>query len=85
MNPLRKALIDYLGIRRALGYKLQRDEKLLTQFLAYLENLDRGHRIHNWSDVRISKLEHGVEDLHDLLATGDAGLKGKELVDGFTN
>ena len=43
MNPLRKALIDYLGVRRALGYKLKRDEKLLTQFLAYLENLGQQH------------------------------------------
>ncbi len=39
MNPLRQALIDYLGVRRSLGYKLQRDEKLLTQFLTYLESL----------------------------------------------
>jgi len=39
MNPLRQALIDYLSVRRALGYKLERDEKLLTQFLAYLEEL----------------------------------------------
>lgn len=39
MNPLRRSLIDYLGVRRALGYKLQRDEKLLIQFLTFLENL----------------------------------------------
>ena len=43
MNPLRKALIDYLDVRRALGYKLQRDEKLLIQFLGYLENLGQQH------------------------------------------
>lgn len=43
MNPLRQSLIDYLGVRRALGYKLQRDEKLLTQFLTYIENLGQQH------------------------------------------
>ena len=43
MNPLRQALIDYLCVRRALGYKLERDEKLLTQFLTYLESLGQQH------------------------------------------
>jgi integrase len=38
MSPLREALIDYLQIRRALGYKLERAEKLLAQ---YLDNLDQ--------------------------------------------
>lgn len=37
MTPLREALADYLRIRRALGYKLERAGKLLPQFLAYLE------------------------------------------------
>ena len=40
MTPLRRALADYLAMRRALGYHLARAEKLLAQFLAYLE--DRG-------------------------------------------
>ena len=40
MNALRQALVDYLAMRRALGYKLARTEKLLAQFLSYLE--DRG-------------------------------------------
>jgi integrase/recombinase XerD len=39
MNPLRQALADYLALRRALGYKLARDEKLLTQFIEHLEAL----------------------------------------------
>jgi len=43
MNPLSQALSDYLTIRRALGYKLKRDEKLLTQFLTYLEEIDQQH------------------------------------------
>jgi integrase len=38
MSPLRQALADYLRIRRALGYKLARAEKLLAQ---YLDQLDR--------------------------------------------
>ena len=37
MNPLRQALADYLSLRRSLGYGLQRAEKLLNQFLDYLE------------------------------------------------
>ena len=37
MNALRKALADYLLMRRSLGYGLVRSEKLLTQFLGYLE------------------------------------------------
>ena len=40
MNFLRQALADYLAVRRALGYRLARAEKLLTQFLAFVE--DRG-------------------------------------------
>jgi integrase len=39
MSPLRQALLDYLAVRRALGYKLERDEKLIAQFLAHLEDL----------------------------------------------
>jgi integrase len=39
MSPLRQALADYLSMRRALGYKLQRSEKLLGQFLTHLEDL----------------------------------------------
>jgi integrase len=39
MSPLRQALIDYLKIRRALGYKLERAEKLLGQFLDHLDRL----------------------------------------------
>lgn len=37
MNTLREALRDYLQLRRALGYKLTGDGKLLAQFLSYLE------------------------------------------------
>jgi len=37
MSPLRQALAGYLEVRRALGYKLARPEKLLGQFISYLE------------------------------------------------
>jgi integrase len=35
--PLRDQLADYLALRRALGYRLARPEKLLGQFLDHLE------------------------------------------------
>jgi integrase len=37
MIALQPALNDYLTMRRALGYKLQRAEKLLTQFIGFVE------------------------------------------------
>jgi integrase/recombinase XerD len=36
-GPLRDQLADYLALRRALGYRLVRPEKLLNQFLDYLD------------------------------------------------
>lgn len=38
MSALRQALADYLTLRRALGYRLVRSEKLLNQFLDHLED-----------------------------------------------
>lgn len=38
---LRDQLADYLALRRALGYRLQRSEKLLNQFLDHLEATGR--------------------------------------------
>jgi hypothetical protein len=43
MSALRQALADYLAMRRVLGYKLVRTEKLLAQFLAYVEGRDEDH------------------------------------------
>jgi integrase len=40
MSELRDALTNYLSLRRSLGYKLQRPEKLLHQFIAFLEAAD---------------------------------------------
>jgi integrase len=39
MSPLHQALANYLQIRRALGYKLERAEKLLVQYLDHLDRL----------------------------------------------
>jgi integrase len=39
MNPLRQAVDDYLTIRRALGYKLERHGRLLPQFVDYLDEI----------------------------------------------
>jgi integrase len=39
--PLAAELADYLGLRRALGYRLARPEKLLVQFLDYLGQHDQ--------------------------------------------
>jgi integrase len=36
-TPLRQQLADYLALRRALGYRLARPEKLLNQFLDHLQ------------------------------------------------
>lgn len=36
---LRQALADYLAVRRAMGYRLARPEKLLGQFLGYLDDI----------------------------------------------
>jgi integrase len=37
MSPLRQVLAGYLAVRRSLGYQLARPEKLLGQFITYLE------------------------------------------------
>lgn len=43
MIALRPALTDYLSMRRALGYKLRRTEKLLLQFIEYAEASGADH------------------------------------------
>ncbi len=42
MTALRGALADYLALRRALGSRLERAEKLLGQFAGFLEAQDDG-------------------------------------------
>ena len=41
-QPLRPALVDYLAVRRSLGFKLARDGLLLEQFVAYCEQRGAG-------------------------------------------
>jgi integrase len=43
MSALRQALADYLAVRRVLGYRLVRAEKLLGQFLTYVEARGEDH------------------------------------------
>jgi integrase/recombinase XerD len=43
MNALRQALADYLAVRRSLGFKLQDSERLLTQFITFLEGRGQEH------------------------------------------
>ena len=40
MTALQQAVADYLSLRRALGFKLERAEKLLGQFVRYLADHD---------------------------------------------
>jgi integrase/recombinase XerD len=37
MSGLRESLAEYLAVRRALGYRLERTERLLGQFLDHLD------------------------------------------------
>ena len=43
MSLLRQALTDYLTMRRALGYKLDKTERLVGQFVAFAENRGEAH------------------------------------------
>jgi hypothetical protein len=43
MSALRRALADYLTMRRALGYKLDKTERLLGQFVAFAEDRGEAH------------------------------------------
>jgi hypothetical protein len=66
MTPLRLALGDYLSVRRALGYKLDREGKVLDRFLAYLEErgaqtITVGVKDHFKSSELLMKIPHLVE------------------------
>ncbi len=43
MSPLRPAVEDYLAMRRALGFKLSREEKLLPQFADFIGERGEQH------------------------------------------
>lgn len=81
-GPLAKDLADYLALRRALGYRLARPEKLLTQFLKHLHDagvehvrvdaaldwalLPAGGQRSNWSAYRLSVVRGFATYLHGL-------------------
>jgi integrase len=75
MIALRQALADYLRMRRSLGYKLQRAEKLLGQFLDYLDAMG--------SDV--STVEHALTWARQVKVADDSSWPGQRLsvVRGF--
>jgi integrase len=80
MSPLRKILADYLAVRRSLGYKLARPEKLLAQFIGYLEDagastVTTGHALGwatlpggdpNWHAQRLSVVRGFASYLHTI-------------------
>jgi len=80
MSPLRQALAGYLAIRRSLGYKLARPEKLLAQFITYLEEagaatVTTGHALAwatlpggdaNWHAQRLSVVRGFAAYLHTI-------------------
>ncbi len=43
MSALRQTLADYLTVRRSLGFKLNETERLLNQFVAFLEERGQEH------------------------------------------
>ena len=43
MSNLRNSLTDYLSMRRALGYKMDKAERLLGQFVTFVEGRGETH------------------------------------------
>ena len=66
MSPLRNALADYLTLRRALGYKLDKAERLLGQFVTFAE--DRGE-----THVRAGTALPGRQSPLALMRSGPPG------------
>jgi integrase len=63
MSPLRVALRDYLRIRRGLGFKLESDERLLTDFVGFLEQVGVT-RIATEQALRWAKLPRNARPYH---------------------
>ena len=81
MSRIRHALADYLVVRRALGFKLQRAEKLLDQLLTYVEQCGEthlrlptllawatqpGHEQSGWPAYRLSIVRRFARHLHAI-------------------
>jgi integrase len=80
MTPLRKALADYFAVRRSLGFKLYRAEKLLNQFLTFVEDRGEDHltiatalswatlpqRGRTWAYIRLSVVRRFANHLRGI-------------------
>jgi integrase len=81
MSPLRQALVDYLAVRRSLGFKLGRAEGLLLQFVNYAEERGQQHLLtstmlawatlpvnttKNWLSKRLSIVRGFASHLHTI-------------------
>jgi integrase len=81
MSPLRQALVDYLAVRRSLGFKLGRAEGLLLQFVNYAEERGEQHLLtstmlawatlpvnthKNWLAKRLSIVRGFASHLHTI-------------------
>ena len=73
VTGLREALAGYLDLRRGLGFKLERDAKLLDRFIAYLEQREASTVTMAdalaWATLPTAR-KHGrnaMDVLHDLM------------------
>jgi integrase len=80
MSDLRESLAEYLAVRRALGYKLEGTERLLGQFLGYLDaaGADRitvAHAVawatlpgagEHWHSMRLGAVRGFARCLHEV-------------------
>jgi len=80
MSGLRESLAEYLAVRRALGYRLERTEKLLGQFLDYLDatgadQITVGHAVawatlpgrgQHWHAMRLGAVRGFARYLHEV-------------------
>ena len=63
MSPLRAALRDYLRIRRSVGFKLESDERLLDNFVGFLER-NGAARVTTEQALRWAKLPQNARPYH---------------------
>lgn len=91
MTALRHALADYLAMRRTLGYTLVGTEKLLTQFVTYLEDHAEDHvstenalawtmlpkaAHRSWYSVRLTVVRRFAIHLHGMNPTNQVPPSG---------
>lgn len=65
MSRLREQVADYLRLRRSLGYKLVEHERMLNQFLDYLEvnqaSTITAENALAWARIPAGANQHGTE------------------------